>query len=127
MSEVDPDDDSLWRWVIYHYRFDPTRNQWRNVRVAAFDDESEFRSQLDQYTEVIRSEIAAGTRSNREWVSGIALEPGHLAAQARGHMVRRAIEHGVNPEPLLREGSLPHNMALLSFHDQDFLSADTLP
>jgi hypothetical protein len=127
MSEVDPDDDSLWRWVIYHYRFDPTRNQRRNVRVAAFDDESEFRSQLDQYTEVIRSEIAAGTRSNREWVSGIALEPGHLAAQARGHNVRRAIEHGVNPEPLLRSGPLPHNMALLTFQDEDSPPADTRP
>jgi hypothetical protein len=125
MSEVDPDDDTIWRAVIHHYRFDPARNQRRNVCVAAYDDESEFRSQLDQYTEVIRSEIAAGTRSSREWVSGMALEPGHLATQARGHNVRRAIERGVNPEPLLRNGPPPLNMALLSFHDEDSPPAET--
>lgn len=127
MSEVDPDDDTIWRWVIHHYRFDPMRNQRRNVRVAAYDDESEFRSELDRYTELIRSEIAAGTRSNSESISGIALEPGHLAAQARGHDVRRAIEHGVNPEPLLRTGPIPHNMALLGSHDEDSPPAGPRP
>ncbi|MET4637701.1 hypothetical protein [Mycetocola sp. 2940] len=127
MSEVDPDDDTIWRWVIHHYRFDPTRNQRRNVRVAAYDDESEFRSELDRYTELIRSEIAVGTRSNRESVSGIALEPGHLAAQAGGHDVRRAIEHNVNPERLLRTAPIPHNMALLGFHDEDSPPAGPRP
>ena len=119
MSEVNPDDDTVRRWLIQHYRFDPSRNQRRNVRVAAYDDESESRSELEKYTQKIRSEIAAGTRSNRETVSGVTFEPGHLAAQARGHEVRKAIEHGVDPEPFLQDGALPHNVSLLSFIEEN--------
>ena len=34
MSEVDPNDDSIWRWVLKHYRFDPERGERRRVVVA---------------------------------------------------------------------------------------------
>ena len=39
MSEVDSEDDTIWRWVIHHYRFDPTRSERRNVVVAAYDND----------------------------------------------------------------------------------------
>src|SRR5271166_5524637 len=35
---VDPDDDSICRWVVSHFRYDPARNERRNVVVAAFDN-----------------------------------------------------------------------------------------
>lgn len=114
MAEVDPEGDTIWRWVLHHYRFDPARREWRNVVVAAYDNEGQFHSEFERYGETIRAEIAAGTRNSRESLSGVTLEPGHLAAAARGHNVRRAIEHGVNPERLLSDGALPHNMAMLT-------------
>jgi hypothetical protein len=38
MSVIDPKNDSTARWVVHHYRWDPERNERRNVVVAAFDD-----------------------------------------------------------------------------------------
>lgn len=114
MVQIDPDDDSVWRWVIQHYRLDPQRRERRNVGVAAYDNEAEFQSELRKYGVMIRDEIAAGGRSPDESVSGVTLEPGYLAASARGHSVRRAVEHGVSPGRILRMGPLPSNMAVLS-------------
>lgn len=115
MAEVDRNDDFIGRWVIHHYRFDPARRERRNVVVAAYDNEREFQTEFERHAQMIRNEIAAGTRSSRENLSGVILEPGYLAASARGHKVRRAIEHGVNPARLLATGPLPQNMAVLTF------------
>ncbi len=114
MARVNDKDDSIWRWVIHHYRFDPDRDERRNVVVAAFDNEREFRAEFERYAEAIDREIASGNRSSRENVSGVALEPGHISAAARGHNVRRAIEHGVNPTRLLQSGPLPSTMAVFT-------------
>ncbi|TFC17924.1 hypothetical protein E3O19_05380 [Cryobacterium algoritolerans] len=119
MAEVDRNDDTIWRWVLHHYRFDLARRERRNVVVAAYDSESEFQTEFERYTQIIRDEIARGTRSSRENLSGVTLEPGHLSAAARGHNARRAIEHGVSPERVLTTGALPHNMAVLTFTKDD--------
>jgi hypothetical protein len=115
VAEVDRDDDTIWRWMIHHYQFDPARRERRNVAVAAYDNEREFQTEFERCAQMIRNEIAAGTRSSRENLYGVVLEPGHLAASALGHNVRRAIEHGVNPARLLATGPLPQNMAVLTF------------
>lgn len=123
MAHVDHADDTIWRWVIQHYRFDPARRERRNVIVAAYDSETEFRAEFDRYVEMIRGEIAAGNRSPQESVSGTTLEPGHLAASARGHNVRRAIAHGASPARILNSGPLPDNMAVFTFTQDDAAAA----
>ena len=45
---VDPDDDSLMRYVIWHYHFDVARRERRNVTVAAYDNESEYNGELQR-------------------------------------------------------------------------------
>jgi hypothetical protein len=119
VTQVDHEDDTIWRWAIHHYRFDPERRERRNVVVAAYDNEAEYRAEFDRYGETIRREIAVGSRSPEENVSGVTLPPGHLAAAARGHNVRRAIEHGVSPARILDTGPLPSNMAVLTFAKDD--------
>jgi hypothetical protein len=42
VAEVDPDDDSIRRFIVRHYRYDPDRHERRHVVVAAFDSEREF-------------------------------------------------------------------------------------
>jgi hypothetical protein len=42
VARVDPDDDSIHRWVVWHYRYDSYRSERRNVVVAAFDNPGEF-------------------------------------------------------------------------------------
>jgi hypothetical protein len=45
MPRVDPQDDSIRRWVVHHYRYDPHRRERRHVLISAnmallqFDDD----------------------------------------------------------------------------------------
>ena len=117
MGQVDPDDDTIWRWVIHHYRFDAARNQRRNVVVVAYDNAAEFERELERYSMRVRAEITAGTRSNREHVSGTALHPGYRSEQARAHAVQRAIRHGADFRQLMSDGPLPSNLAVFGTTD----------
>jgi len=117
MAQVDPQDDTIWRWVIRHYRFDPERNERRHVVVAAYDNDAEYELEFDRYSSRIRAEIAAGTRSDREHVSAMAMHPGYRAEQVRAHAVRRAMKHGADFRPLLSDGPLPSNMAVFGITD----------
>src|SRR5580700_7663243 len=42
MAQVDPADDSIKRFIVRHYRYDPERRARRHVVVAAFDNEPEY-------------------------------------------------------------------------------------
>jgi hypothetical protein len=50
---VDPDDDSIRRYVVSSYRYDPDRHERRHVIVAAFDTKREFKACLaDVHAEI---------------------------------------------------------------------------
>jgi hypothetical protein len=119
MAAVDPEDDSISRWVVHHYRYDSQRRQRRHVLVRAFDNRREFELAMSE----LRSQIAEARRSaesdSREHVTGTVWEPGDRASAAVGHMVRRAMEHGVDPRRILESGTLPSNMAILQFDDHE--------
>ncbi|MFV0461687.1 MAG: hypothetical protein ACK5MP_00585 [Nostocoides sp.] len=115
--EIDPEDDSLDRWIVRHYRYDPQRRQRRHVTVAAYSSRAEMNRAMDDLAGVIRDGIATGERDTRESVTGVHHPPGHLAAQAVAHRVRRAVEHGVDPRLVLDGDRLPSNVAILSWSD----------
>lgn len=117
MPSVDPQDDSIRRWVVHHYRYDPHRRERRNVLIEAFDDEQEFDACIRELAIEVEKQRRAEPGDKREHVTGAVWEPGHLARAATGHMVRRAIEHGADPSRLLASGELPDNMALLRSDD----------
>jgi len=48
VAEVNPDDDSIDRWVLWHYRYDLDRRQRRNVVIAAFDNAEELTRKADE-------------------------------------------------------------------------------
>lgn len=107
---MDPYDDSMRRWVLEHYRFDPQRRQRRNVVVAAYDDQGEFEAAFATYDIRIRAQIEAGERDPKEHVSGVFWEQGYHAAQALGRLVKDAVGHGVDPRPFLSGDRLPSNV-----------------
>lgn len=112
MAEVSADDDSIRRFVIWHYRYDPDRNERRNVVVAAFDDEDEFKERIDMLAAELRARRASVNPPDpHERISGVQLEPGHRQRQRNAQLVRRAIEHRVAPRALL-DLPMPSNMAL---------------
>jgi len=112
MASVDPADDSVSRLVLHHYRYDPARRQRRNVIVAAFDNQCEFRREMDRYAQLVRDTSGTGRPPDGEWVSGVEWPPGYHAQQALAHAVRRAIKHGADPRRLMDGGPLPPGMAV---------------
>src|ERR1700678_3332648 len=112
MAEVDPEDDSIRRFIVRHYRYDPERHERRHVVVAAFDHERELWARMEEIAAEIRRRREAGEHVDRgEHASGSTHEPGYLRKAAHGHLVSRAISHGVFPLRL-QEGELPSNMAV---------------
>jgi hypothetical protein len=66
MSEVDPEDESLDRWVVQRHRFDATSRERRSVDEIAFDNETEFLSSSARLSGLSRSKFpAALTGSGR--------------------------------------------------------------
>ena len=87
MAHVDPDDDSILRFVLRHYRFDEERHERRHVVVAAVDSEAEFLSEAEALGAELRLQKERGLADPKEWVSGVVLDPG---AQERQQAERAA-------------------------------------
>jgi hypothetical protein len=115
VPEVDPGDDTVRRWVLHHYQFDPVRGQRRSIVVAAYDNEAEFAAALETYSWRIRSEIESGARDHAEHASGVVWPPGHHATQAGGRIARQAARHGVDPPTVSLGGPLPSNKVFLGW------------
>lgn len=117
MSDVDPQDDSLLRYVVQHYRYDPERHERRHVVVAAFDNEREFHAYMDVLAAQLRHRQEMGESLDRnEHVSGAVLAPNYRRLQQNGRLLRRAIEHGVLPRGW-EQLELPPNVAILTAGD----------
>jgi hypothetical protein len=76
MPEVDPEDDTLTRFVIWHFRYDPDRHERRNVLVTAYDEEAEFRQAIELLTRDLKLRKARGDAEECEHLAGVVYEPG---------------------------------------------------
>ena len=95
-----------------HYRYDPQRRERRHVVVAAFDNEREFQACMDGVQAEIKHRREAGEPVERsEHASGVVHEVGYLRRAANGHLVTRAIRHGVAGR-WIEELELPSNMSV---------------
>jgi hypothetical protein len=111
VSRVDPGDDSIERFIVRHYRYDPQRRERRHVVVAAFDSEPEFWACMEGVqAEITRRREAGEPVEPGEHASGIVHEPGYLRRAANGHLVSRAIRHGAAGR-WIEALELPSNMS----------------
>ena len=88
MGAVDPDDDSIHRYIVLHYRFDPSRNERRNVAVAAFDTQAEFFAELAARQIELTDLKSHGRAEPQELLSGAVKPAGYAEEQSkrdRGH------------------------------------------
>ena len=83
MARVDPEDDSIERMVVFHYRFDHSRGQRRQVAVAAFDNEEEFMNELERLGAELDEHKRIGIAEDVEWISGFTKEPGYRERMRR--------------------------------------------
>jgi hypothetical protein len=65
VAALNPDHDTVRRYVVLHYRYDPDRHERRHVVVGAFDNESEYDACL----------VAAGDALDAQRDSGEAVDP----------------------------------------------------
>jgi len=80
--------------------------------VAAFDNEREFQACMDGVQAEIKHRREAGEPVERsEHASGVVHEVGYLRRAANGHLVTRAIRHGVAGR-WIEELELPSNMSV---------------
>jgi hypothetical protein len=115
MAQVDIDDDTIRRFVVRHYRFDPDRHERRHVVVGVYDTEAEFLEAMEQVRAEIAQRVADGGRAEpTEYASGSVYEPGDRARAATHHMVRRMLEHGVDPSRHLDPQDWPTGIAFAS-------------
>jgi hypothetical protein len=113
MGEVSYDDDGTQRFVVRRYAFDSLRHERRHIVVAVVDNRREFEALCDRLNGDLQRRRAFGEAVDpREHISGVVMEPGYLARSANGHLVRRALAHGVFPARL-RSLDLPYNMGLV--------------
>jgi len=98
---------------VRHYRYDPQRRERRHVVVAAFDNEREFQACMDGVQAEIKHRREAGEPVERsEHASGVLHEVGYLRRAANGHLVTRAIRHGVAGR-WIEELELPSSMSVV--------------
>ena len=120
MARVDVDDDTIRRYVLWHFRYDPQRRARRNVVVAAFDNQTEFESCLQSLAaDNSRRRDAGESVDPREHVGGVVYEPDQLRRAAYGHLIRRMIDHGVDPRPWIDLGDVPSSMSLFGVGGPD--------
>ena len=113
MPRVDPEDDSIERFIVRHYRYDPLRRERRHVVVAAFDNEREYRTCMDNVQAEIKGRRERGEPVDpSEHASGNVHEPGYLRRAANGHLLSRAIRHGAAGS-WIGELELPSNMSVI--------------
>lgn len=99
---VAADDESIRRFVVTHYRFDPERRERRDVVVAAFDNDEEFISLVESIQSDIDRRTEAGEFvDENEHASCSIREPGHKRADAYGRFVSKSLRRGVTPGPWL--------------------------
>ena len=94
---VDPDDDTITRFVAQHYRYDPERQEHRNVLLAAFDDEAEFEEFVHARGAELRDKQHMGEAEPSEHIGGTVYEPGHRKRAQNQRLLSHAFDHGVWP------------------------------
>jgi hypothetical protein len=93
MARVDPADDTIRRYVVRHYRYDPSRRERRHVDVAAFDDESEFQEFMFHLMGELEELKHAGDAEPSEHISGVIKQAGYQATQSARRLEWR--KHGL--------------------------------
>ena len=88
---VDAGDDSIARFVLLHYRYDPGRRERREVVVAAYDDRAEFEAAVRAAAGDLAARQARGEAEEQERVSGVYKLAGADAEARRRRLAFRAI------------------------------------
>ena len=83
MAQVDPDDDLIGRYIVWHLRYDPERRQRRNVPIGAYDNPEEMTQRIAAEATALEVRKSEGMAEAVERVHGSHKPPGHAAAMTK--------------------------------------------
>ena len=89
MAEVDPEDDTIERHVLFWFRFDPVRRERRHCVLAAYDDAAEMSDRMIAEAVILNERKASGRSEDLEHLSGSVKGPGYSAASNRQRLDER--------------------------------------
>lgn len=114
MAHVDLSDDSIRRYIVRHYRYDPERHERRHVVVAVVDNRREYRAELERASAALENRRRQGNDVDpREHITGTIREPGGDRRAADGHLLSRMVKHGVQLSDWVDGLDLPRNIGVL--------------
>jgi hypothetical protein len=105
VGQIDVNDDSVIRYVLKHYKFDPSRNEYRHVVIGVFSKKREFKKLLKIAKKELESKT--GDQYRREYISGEVIFPGDLEKKRHSRFIKRLIAHGVSPDKYTGNNSQP--------------------
>ena len=76
MPQVDPGNDSIKRYMVRLYTYDPARHERRHVVIAAFDNEVEGLRCVGETHRALLKRRASGLAEDREHVTMVVEDPG---------------------------------------------------
>lgn len=77
MVQVDIDDDSIIRFIVWHYRYDTETKHFRRIPIAAFSSSREARKLFKAEAELLRKRKVSGHADEREYISLDQKSQGH--------------------------------------------------
>lgn len=127
VATVDPDDDSLLRHVVRHFRYDPARHERRHVTMCAYTTLSEFEAAFNQLVADLDERRTLSKEVDpQEYISGVTLEAGHRTLQANGRLVGRMFARNAYNAEFVAALELPPNVGIVTagFDDSDEAGTD---
>jgi hypothetical protein len=88
-SNIDPNDDSIDRWLVWHYRYDPERRERRNIVIACFDNRRAFTRFLERSKADLNEAQLAGRADKEERITGVMWKEGYREEIAQRRLFRR--------------------------------------
>ena len=103
MSQVNPDDDTLHRYVVWHYKYDPEFRERRMTAIAAFDTFSEADKLFKKMHTELSTLKTSGQADPRERISLDTRYPGHHARAVEARLAMRKMKSGWTAQGLTKK------------------------
>ena len=77
MAQVDMNDDTVDRYIVWHYRFDEDTSHFRKIPLAAFSTSREARRLFEVESQNLLKKKESGLADAREYISSDQKKRGH--------------------------------------------------
>jgi hypothetical protein len=94
MAQIDPDDDNLDRFVVWHYHFVEKQGERKLEAICAFSTRSEAEEEFRSSSDKLIKRQAAGLSDPREYFTLTYRRPGYKIDARNSRLVVRKMRSG---------------------------------